>query len=92
MMEIILGSFPVTMIQKSKIQNPPFFHNNHVNYPNLTTDRKSRRFLKKMKPLEVISISFFCLTECMIYLKFIETYLSNESIYSRISGFGVSDA
>ena len=56
MMEVVLGKIPPRLLKKAK-NSDSFFINGKLNYPNANTDSKSRRFVKKMKSLEVI---FYC--------------------------------
>jgi dual-specificity kinase len=52
MMQSVLGPLPSHLIEKSGQQASNYFMNGKLDYPNLSTDRKSRRFVKKLRNLK----------------------------------------
>jgi dual-specificity kinase len=70
MMQVVLGKLPAGMVRKATGSAQGLFVNGDLNYPNPMVDRKSRKFVKKMKPLRVslafrMPITVSPLTLCM---------------------------
>lgn len=56
MMEVVMGKMPRRMIEQGRIKKPEFFCPRGVDYPNPSTSKSSRKFVKGLKNLKEIVI------------------------------------
>lgn len=58
MMEAVLGVMPEDFRRKAETYKPELFRAGKLDYPNNTTQKNSRRYVRQMKKLQVRLMSY----------------------------------
>nr|ODN89927.1 CMGC/CLK protein kinase [Cryptococcus depauperatus CBS 7841] len=54
MMEVVMGKFSTRMIEKGRAKKPEYFKGNKIDFPNSTTPKGSKKYVKQMLSLKQV--------------------------------------